>query len=221
MGRTLSTRTAALVAAAGSGTRLGRGPKALVELNGRTLLDLALSALTPQVDEVIVAVPPDLAGGWPERRGVTFVAGGSTRQESVRAMLAVTNADHVLVHDVARPFLTPEVIGRVLAAARAHGAATAAMKVADTVITVSGTELDRSELRAVQTPQGFRRDLLMAAHESAAQAGVSGTDDAGLVRRLGHRVELVEGSPLLLKLTTSEDLLLAKALMQRYLAQLT
>lgn len=216
----MTTRTAALVAAAGSGTRLGRGPKALVELNGRTLLDLALTALAPHVDELVVAVPADRPTDWPERRGVAYVAGGATRQESVRAMLAATGAEYVLVHDVARPFLTPEVIGRVLTATRTHGAATAVQKMADTVITVSGTELDRTDLRAVQTPQGFRRELLVAAHASAAETGVLATDDAGLVRRLGHKVETVEGSPLLLKLTTQEDLLIAEALMQRYFAQL-
>ncbi len=208
----MSVAVAALVAAAGRGTRLGRGPKALVEVGGRSLLDIALDALAPHVDEVVVAVPPGALGGWPRRQGVVYVEGGDTRQESVRALVRASTARHVLVHDVARPFLTGDVVARVLEAARRHGASTAALAVADTVVTEAGEELDRALLRAVQTPQGFERALLLEAHEAAAAAGVSATDDAALVRRLGRRVALVEGSPLLVKLTRPEDLLLAEAL---------
>lgn len=213
----MSNRVAALIAAAGTGDRLGLGPKALVTVGGRTLLDLALEALVPLVDEIVVAVPAGAVGHWPTRPGVTLVAGGETRQASVLAMLAATTAEHVLVHDVARPFLPGEVVARVLAAARRHGAATAAVGIADTVVTGDGAEVDRSELRAVQTPQGFARELLSAAHESARAAGHTATDDAGLVRRLGRHVELVEGSPLLFKVTRPEDLQLAEALAARLL----
>ena len=206
-------RTAALIAAAGEGRRLGRGPKALVAVGGVTLIELALRALVPHVDEVVVAVPPSSLAAWPARQGVTYVEGGETRQSSVRAMLEATTADHVLVHDVARPFLPAEVVIRVQQAARTHGAASAALGVADTVVTSDGRELDRSALLAVQTPQGFDRLLLAEAHESAASSGYQGTDDAGLVRRLGGHVELVEGSPLLMKVTRPEDLLLAEALL--------
>lgn len=209
----MSSRTAALVAAAGEGRRLGKGPKALVTIGGSTLLDLAVAALMPHVDEVVVAVPRGSLAEWPARRYVTYVEGGDTRQASVRAMVGATTADHVLVHDVARPYLPAEVVERVLQAARAHGAATAAMGIADTVVTDDGRELDRSSLLAVQTPQGFERRLLAEAHEAAASSGYLGTDDAGLVRRMGHRVELVEGSPLLVKVTRPEDLRLAEALL--------
>ncbi len=211
----MSGGVAALVAAAGAGTRLGQGPKAHLSVGGVTLLERAVAALAPHVDEVVVAVP-SAAGPWPSRRaGVRFVVGGDTRQASVRALLGATSADTVLVHDVARPFLPAEVVLRVLAAAREHGAATAAVPVADTVVTLAGEELDRSHLRAVQTPQGFRRELLAWAHEAAAAEGYVATDDAGLLRRLGHPVTLVEGSPLLLKLTRPEDLTLAEALAAR------
>jgi 2-C-methyl-D-erythritol 4-phosphate cytidylyltransferase len=211
----VGARVAALLAAAGRGTRLGRGPKALVEVAGSTLLDLALDALAPHVDEVVVAVPPGALAAWPRRPGAVYVEGGETRQESVRALVRASTARHVLVHDVARPFLTGDVIARVLAAARRHGASTAALPVADTVVTEAGEELDRTLLRAVQTPQGFERALLLAAHEAAAAAGVAATDDAALVRRLGRQVALVEGSPLLMKVTRPEDLLVAEALAAR------
>lgn len=209
----MSRSTAALIAAAGEGRRLGRGPKALVTVGGSTLLDLALAALMPHVEEVVVAAPPGSLAQWPALRDVTYVEGGDTRQASVRAMVGATEAAHVLVHDVARPFLPADVVQRVLRAARAHGAATAVMGIADTVVTSDGLELDRSSLFAVQTPQGFERRLLAEAHEAAASSGYVGTDDAGLIRRLGRRVELVEGSPLLMKLTRPEDLRLAEALL--------
>ncbi len=215
----MSREVGALLAAAGSGTRLGRGPKALVEVGGRTLLDLALAALAPYVDEVVVAVPPGALGVWPQRPGVAYVEGGATRQESVHALARAASARYVLVHDVARPFLPAEVVTRVVAAVRRHGAATAALAVADTVVTAAGEELDRSLLRAVQTPQAFERELLLAAHESAAAAGVTATDDAALVRRLGREVALVEGSPLLMKVTRPEDLVLAEALASRLAAE--
>lgn len=211
----MSGRVAALIAAAGTGDRLGMGPKALVTVGGKTLLDIALEALAPLVDEVVVAVPASAVGRWPGRGGVTYVAGGATRQDSVWAMLTATTAEHVLVHDVARPFLPEEVVTRVLAAAVRHGAATAAVGIADTVVTAEGGELDRSTLRAVQTPQAFARELLLAAHDAARSGGHEATDDAGLVRRLGRHVELVEGSPWLIKVTRPEDLELAEALATR------
>src|SRR5690606_31570986 len=133
-------------------------------------MELALRALDPHVDEVVVAVPPGSLATWPARQGVTYVEGGETRQSSVRAMLEATTADHVLVHDVARPFLPAEVVLRARRAARTHGAASAALGGADPVVTS-----DR--------------------------------------RRLGGHVELVEGSPLLMKVTRPEDLLLAEALL--------
>lgn len=206
--------TTALIAAAGNGTRLGLGPKAFVTVRGRTLLDLCIESFAGQVGEVVVALPADdMAAFAGSRRGVRVVAGGVTRQESVAAMLAVTSSRFVLIHDVARPFLTPAVIERVSLATRSHGAATAVLDVADTVIDVGlGTTLDRSILRLVQTPQGFETTLLVEAHEAARGSGVAATDDADLVRRLGRRVALVEGSRLLHKLTGPEDLVLATAL---------
>ena len=205
---------AVLVAAAGGGSRLGRGPKANVTLRGRTLLDLALAALQGSVEEVVVALPAsDVTAARATYGAITVLAGGATRQESVERMLAEARSSVVLVHDVARPYLTRPVVERVAAAARASGAATAALDVADTVYDVRrSSTLDRADLRMIQTPQGFQRELLIEAHAAALRDGVAATDDAELVRRLGHAVTLVQGSRLLHKITSHEDLIVADAL---------
>lgn len=205
-------KVAALIPAAGAGLRLGRGPKALVEVAGESLLSRALRAFTGQVDEIIVALSPAMVGlELPE--GVRTVLGGETRQASVYNLLRATDADIVLIHDAARPFLSRRVISEVIAAARDHGAASVVTAVADTLLEAgSGRVVDRQHLRAVQTPQGFRRDLILEAHAHALRLGLEGTDDAGLVRALGHEVALVEGSSWLMKVTNPADLELAQAL---------
>ena len=207
-------RSAALLAAAGAGERLGRGPKAFLELSGSTLLERAVAAVRGLVDEIIVAVPY----GEEERArslaaGARVLVGGSTRQETVYGLLTATTAELVLVHDVARPFLEREVGQRVMEAAGRCGAATVVRPVADTLVEAeSGAGVDRDRLRAVQTPQAFRRKLLLEAHEAARASSLAGTDDASLVRSAGLPVELVPGSPWLFKLTTPEDLEFAEAL---------
>lgn len=205
---------AGLVAAAGQGTRLAAGPKAFVRVGDRSLLQWAVAGLEPVVDEIVVAVgADDVARARAQVPAVRVVAGGRTRQETVSRLLAATAAAYVLVHDAARPFLPASVARRVLAAAREGGAATAALAVVDTIVdTDTGETLARERLRAVQTPQGFERALLQEAHGRAAEEGVEATDDAALVRRLGRSVRLVEGSPLLHKVTTPDDLRLASAL---------
>jgi 2-C-methyl-D-erythritol 4-phosphate cytidylyltransferase len=204
---------AALVAAAGSGERLGLGPKAFVELAGRTLLEWAVGALEGHVDEIVVAVPAlhveRVERAMPSLR---VVVGGATRQETVARMAARASADIVLVHDVARPFLDAATVRACLDAARVHRACTVAAAVADSILDVErGEVVDRRRLRAVQTPQGFERALLLEAHAAATADGVEATDDAALVRRLGRHVALVEGGPQLFKITTASDLELARA----------
>lgn len=140
------------------------------------------------------------------------VAGGATRQASVAAALAELSPDVelVAVHDGARPFVSEELISRCLEAAAARGAAVAAVPATDTVKSVDPDgvvvdTLDRGRLWFVQTPQVFRRKLLLSAYESAAQAGVEATDDAALVERLGHEVVVVAGKPDNIKITWPSD----------------
>jgi 2-C-methyl-D-erythritol 4-phosphate cytidylyltransferase len=208
-----SLKRAALLPAAGSGTRLGLGPKAFLQLGRLTLLEHATGGLQAEVDEILVAVPAALLA---EARallpGCTVIAGGASRQETVRLLALATDAETVLVHDAARPFLPAAVTRRVLAAASRHGAASAALDVADTLVRADGTAVPREGLKAVQTPQGFRRELLLAAQQQALQAGqTEATDEATLLRNSGHEVRLVPGSAWLFKITTGSDLELARA----------
>lgn len=221
---------AVLVPAAGSGVRLGPGaPKALRPLAGEPLLVHAVRrvAAAPSVRLIVVAAPAAevdavralLAPIAP----VTVVPGGAQRQDSVAAALAAVPADVdiVLVHDAARALTPPALVESVAAAVRAgHPAVIPALPVVDTikevtplpppgVETVLGT-VDRSVLRSVQTPQGFRHDVLAAAHAAGLD---SHTDDAGMVEKTGRPVVCVPGSELAMKITRPLDLILAEALL--------
>ena len=210
---------AALIPAAGSGTRLGRGPKAFVTVGGQTLLSRAVVALREHVDEVIVAVPPNFEAPM----GARAIPGGETRQATVERLLRATEAEFVLIHDAARPFVPSRVVRDVLASVRAEDAATAALPVADTLVRGEGGQwsapVPRTNLWAVQTPQAFRRALILGAHAAAIRDGFEATDDAGLVARLGHAVKLVEGDARLFKVTTPSDLALAEVLAGAWDAQ--
>ena len=151
---------------------------------------------------------------------VAPVPGGETRQDSVFSGLEMVPADtdFVIVHDGVRPFVTDEIIFTCLEAAAEWGAAVAAVPVKDTIKVTDKDRFvvdtpDRSLLWGIQTPQVFRRDLLLEAHRRARQKQIQLTDDAALVEQLGLKVKCVMGSYGNLKITTSEDLIIAKALM--------
>jgi 2-C-methyl-D-erythritol 4-phosphate cytidylyltransferase len=219
----------AIVAAAGAGTRLGMGSKALLSLNGKTLVARAVE-LFEALEEIgrIVVVAPAGREEFVRRqlealaptKPVLVCAGGDTRQQSVRAGLAALGScDYVLVHDAARPLASPALVRRVLAATMESGAAIPGLPPRDAVKRVERGRLvesmDRSRLVLVQTPQGFRFQLLERAHFEAADAGLSGDDDGQLVAAAGHPVAIVEGEPTNIKLTTEEDLQLLDAILRR------
>ncbi|MEW9267690.1 2-C-methyl-D-erythritol 4-phosphate cytidylyltransferase [Kineococcus endophyticus] len=220
-------RTALVVPAAGRGDRLGASrPKALVPLAGEPLLVHALRRATASdVVDVVVVVAP--LGACDEVRSllspvvpdVLVVPGGAERQDSVRAGLRALPADVdvVLVHDAARCLTPPDVFTSVVAAVRAGATGVVpVVPVSDTVKRVADRTvletLDRSELVAVQTPQGFAADVLRAVHE-AAVPGAAATDDAGMLEALGHPVRTVPGDERAFKVTRPLDLLLAQALL--------
>jgi 2-C-methyl-D-erythritol 4-phosphate cytidylyltransferase len=218
----------AIIVAAGSGTRLGHPePKAFVELGAHPMLYYSLRTVrdVTAVTEVIVTLPPGKetdANLTVQRAGlripVKLIAGGGERQDSVRIALSMVNAENglVVVHDAARPFASAEVFDACIAAAARRGGAITAIPVADTLKdsaqgTVTATR-PRQGLFAAQTPQAFRRELLIAAHAAGSGQPVAATDDAFLVERLGAQVEIVAGSSLNFKITTPDDLRLARAL---------
>lgn len=219
-----------IVVAAGSGQRLGHGiPKARVVCGGRTLLEHALDGVLSSglAGHVVVVLPEQdhvledvVSRASRSGSAVSGVIGGSTRSASVRAGLDALpqNIGIVLVHDAARPLAPTSVFERVAAAVRSGSAAVIpVLPVVDTVKVVSGrsvlSTLDRSSLRAVQTPQGFDAARLRAAHTDAAAAHEAVTDDAMLMEARGAPVHVVDGDPLAFKITTPLDLLVAEAVL--------
>lgn len=215
----------AIVVAAGSGERLGLPtPKAFVAIGGRPMLARAVAAALahPAVGLVVVAAPPgheDLAHAIVEPLGPhAVVTGGATRQASVRAALAAVpgEATAVVCHDAARPLATPALFGLVLEALEGWEGVVPVVPVPDTVKRVRGEvvveTVPREDLALAQTPQAFVAAALRDAHERAVRAGVTATDDAGLLEWAGYRVRSVPGEARNLKITTPEDLGLAEAL---------
>lgn len=231
---------AAVVTAAGSGSRLGQLlPKALVPVGGVPLVVQAVGRLAGSgvVDRIVVTVPVDhqagfarvLTGAGPAlgEVPVTLVVGGPSRQASVAAALAGIPAevDVVLVHDAARAFAPPDLVRSVVEAVTAgHLVVVPGVPVTDSIVTVAGEGeaeavhfVDRSRLRAVQTPQGFDRTLLERAHAAAADRAdderTAATDDASLCVALGEPVTLVPGAEDAFKITTPQDLGRAEAML--------
>jgi 2-C-methyl-D-erythritol 4-phosphate cytidylyltransferase len=217
---------AVVVPAAGRGERLGAGaPKALRTLGGRTLLAHAVGRLRQarHVDLIVVAVPPGEQDRIARELSVLAVAGGADRRESVAAALAAlpVEVDIVLVHDAARALAPPSLVDAVAEAVLAGAPAVVpGLPVADTIkrVDADGRVLEtppRADLRAIQTPQGFRRDLLERAHRAAtASPATAATDDAGLIERLGEPVLVIPGDEDAFKVTRPADLGRAEALLE-------
>jgi 2-C-methyl-D-erythritol 4-phosphate cytidylyltransferase len=223
----VENRVVAIVPAAGSGERLGAGvPKAMALLGGEPILAHAVRALVaePRVGLVVLAAPEGLEDEMAEVASahagevpVVAVTGGATRAESVAAALAAVPDEFgvALVHDAARCLVPVEVVTAVIDAVLSGAdAAVPGAPVVDTIRELSpdggSHTIDRSTLRAVQTPQGFGTAALRRAH---AVGDPGATDDAGMVETLGVHVELVPGHPRAFKVTTAQDLLLAEAIL--------
>lgn len=219
-----------VVAAGGSGSRMQADiNKIFLDLHEVPVLAHTLMTLDDheEIDELIlVTAEQDIPGcrdiqeEFNIRKLKVIVRGGSTRQESVRKGLAevAEEARIVLIHDAARPLIAREAVQRVIDAALAQGAAAAGVPCKNTVKLTDNEGFitdtpDRSRLYEIQTPQGFHRDLIMKAHEQAAEAGLTGTDDCYLAEQLGAPVKIVEGDYRNIKITTPEDLLLAELLL--------
>ena len=226
----------AIVVAAGKGTRLGGNrPKQFLELDGIPVVIRTLRQFERcrEIDEIIIVLPAsqtEESVDWFRsavkefglQKPMRMVGGGSTRAQSVQRGLAIiSGAELVAVHDGVRPFVTPDEIDRVVAAARTNGAAILVAPVADTIKEIKdgrivGT-LPRTLLRRALTPQCFRFDILKRAYDKLAEIegeGVEVTDDCFLVERLGVEIVAVEGSARNIKITREEDLMLGDAILK-------
>jgi 2-C-methyl-D-erythritol 4-phosphate cytidylyltransferase/2-C-methyl-D-erythritol 2,4-cyclodiphosphate synthase len=223
---------AAIIAAGGTGTRIGALlPKQFLRVGGQPILVLAIESILAleQVVQVVVALPAEhvsqaesmLAGRcW--RVPVVCIPGGPTRQESVRrgVLRVAADIDILLVHDAVRPFCDRETLARVVEAARRSGGAVPGLPATETIQRVSrrGRVLKtppREELFAIQTPQCFHSSILRTSLERAAQEGFEGTDESSIVRWAGHPVVVVPGSPENIKITRPLDLDIAESLLAR------
>ena len=220
----------AVIAAAGSSQRMAGENKLLLPLDGKPVLAHTLQAIdrSPSIREIIIAAREEdmvrfaeLCKAWGIEKPVKVVLGGKTREESVlrAAMEANEDADLIAVQDGARPLVTPELIERVVEAARVNFAAAPAIPVRDTVkVAVDGIVRetpDRSTLFAVQTPQVFDAQLLRAALQSAIEAKVKLTDDCSAVERMGKEIYLTDGDEENIKITTPLDLFLAETILEK------
>jgi 2-C-methyl-D-erythritol 4-phosphate cytidylyltransferase len=214
----------AIILAAGRGSRLGASvPKPLVKIGAKPVIVYSLSVLNkhPDIDQIVVVVSArnqrqiaQAIKNYSFKKINCFVLGGRRRQDSVYNGLKKISpgSDWVLIHDSARPFIDPQSISKVILAAKKTGAAILAVKSKATIKfsrrdNVVEETLDRDKLWEVQTPQVFKKELILAAYKKFSRINV--TDDATLVEKLGKTVKLVSGSYKNIKITTAEDLLVA------------
>jgi 2-C-methyl-D-erythritol 4-phosphate cytidylyltransferase / 2-C-methyl-D-erythritol 2,4-cyclodiphosphate synthase len=226
-------KTVAIIPAGGAGKRLkAHIAKQFLLLDALPVLVHTLKVFQEsiQIDDIILALPPDdiiaVRQELIEKYGLTkltaVVAGGEERQDSVKNCLnAITGiCDFVVVHDAVRPFVTEELISRVIDAASDTGAASTGVKTKDTIKEVKEDDIvlstvPRHNLWLTQTPQAFKYELLKEAYSAAYNEKYYGTDDASLVERIGKKVKMVEGSYENIKITTKEDMLIADALIKK------
>ncbi|MGA9173386.1 MAG: 2-C-methyl-D-erythritol 4-phosphate cytidylyltransferase [Thermoactinomyces sp.] len=218
-----------VIPAAGQGKRMGtKESKQFLLFHDRPVLlhTLHIFETHPEIDEIVIVTKEteiERIKKWIKQDGMTkvtdVVAGGKERQHSVYEGLKRLTSEWVLVHDAVRPFVSKETISRLLAEVYQHQAAILAVPVKDTVKVVNQSQIvertpDRRRLWAVQTPQAFRRDQLLRAHELGRERRLPATDDSMLVEALGIDVKVVEGEYTNIKLTTPDDFILAEAIYQ-------
>jgi 2-C-methyl-D-erythritol 4-phosphate cytidylyltransferase len=227
----MSEDISVIICAAGKGTRMpGSLPKQFRMLGDRPLLIWSMGALVSSglVSEIIVGASKEeiertnnIIRDWIKDFSIKVVEGGNERQDTVRKCLLHKEKKTILtaIHDGARPFVTTDIINDAIQKAKKYGAATAAIQPSDTIKriedeNVAGENLDREKLFRIQTPQVFRTELIVRAHEEAAKDGYLGTDDTALVERMGHVVKMSAGSSLNMKITDAEDWEIAEALIK-------
>lgn len=213
----------AIIVAGGSGTRMGmQKNKVLLNIQGKSVLLKCIFKFISLVNGIVLVIRPEDENEIKSDllinniKDIKFAYGGSTRQESVLNGLSLIpdSADVVLVHDAARPFVSKTTIKEVIKTAYEHGAAIAAYPIYDTLkrapAGIVKETIDRNNVYSVQTPQGFRREILLKAYENAVKNNIIATDDSSLVEQIGVKVKVVMGNKENIKITTVEDLPKAK-----------
>jgi 2-C-methyl-D-erythritol 4-phosphate cytidylyltransferase / 2-C-methyl-D-erythritol 2,4-cyclodiphosphate synthase len=221
----------AIIAAAGRGTRVGAAmPKQMLALGDRTILQRTFDVIEAHdlIHEIVIALPPAFASSPPPylvsaKKPVCIVDGGSRRQDSVANAFAhvSSKADVVVIHDAARPFASPDLFSRVIDAAARGGAAIAALQSSDTVkeataapgLRIVSRTMARDSIYLAQTPQAFTREVLEEAIQYGQYAIGPATDESSLAEQAGHPVRLVDGESTNIKITTSQDLDVSKAVL--------
>lgn len=217
----------AIIVAAGKGSRMGFGyNKVFADLCGRPVLDYTISAFVSSglVGTLVLVINPDdedkavnICAPYNKEFNIVMAYGGAERQDSVFSGLKVLpeNVDVVLIHDGARPFVDRKIIEDSIYKAMAHGAACTGIPVKDTIKVIDNEKTivstpERSSLWQAQTPQTFKKDIIISAYEYAAKNGIRETDDAGIAEKAGFKVVMFEGSYKNIKLTSPEDFRIAE-----------
>ena len=225
----------AIIVAAGKGIRMNNTVrKQYLLLAGRPILSHTLSAFDAcnLINNILLVVPEqdfefchkDILSPLKLQKKVRLVSGGTERQNSVyNGLLSIDAGSMVVIHDGVRPFINSKQLAACINGAKEHGACILGIPAYDTVKSINSSgyidkTLERNTIWLAQTPQAFKYDLIMKAHENAKQEGFTGTDDAMLVERLGINVRIIRGNRYNIKITTAEDLLLAKAILRAGLA---
>lgn len=227
----MSLKAVAVVVAGGSGERMGTlEPKQYLPLNGIPIIARTLKRfeLSPSIESITAVVPPGDEGKFKEHIVIpyklskisTIVPGGRRRQDSVWNGLLATDpgAEVIVVHDGVRPFVTAKIIEECIKLAAIKGAVIMGLPVQETIKKCSEEGIveitvPRNNLWIAQTPQAFRREIIMRAYTKALKEGICGTDDASLVESIGFPIHMLKGEPLNIKITTPDDLLLAKLIL--------
>lgn len=224
-----------ILLAGGKSRRFGNEDKLLQEIDGKPVIYYSLLVLekTYGIDEVLLVsddkkinILKDLVRNWNLRKVKDVIEGGKERQDSVfNAINSISQCDYVLIHDGARPFISVSLVEKIIKEGIEKKAVITAIPVKDTIKLVGSDKrvestLPREKLWQIQTPQFFEFSIIKTAHENAKKDNFYGTDDAVLVERLGIPVYIIEGEPWNIKITTKEDLELAKCIIKKRYTEL-
>ena len=221
--------TSAIIAAAGNGTRMkSKISKQFIKLDHVAVLARTLFVFekSSEIDEIIIATRSTDIGAVEKlveefdiKKVKAVVCGGNTRQATIYRALAAVSGGLVLIHDGARPFVTVEQIDEVASELYENDAAALGIPVTDTLKLIKDNYItdtvDRSSLVSIQTPQGFKTEIIRRAHEEAIKNGLSVTDDCALCEKIGVKIKVVTGSAANIKITTSDDLIIAESLLKK------